>query len=389
MNTQTNSQANAVGSGRPATADTTLTLKEAAKGPAKEAKGMEIFEKAQRGEIGKEDALFLARHPHILFKIADALREKEKGEIVTYVVNRNINFTNICVGECKFCAFRRRKHSNDAYLLRIEEILSKVQEAVSLEATEICIQGGLHPDLTIDFYCEMLERIKSEFDVHIHAFSPMEIFHIARNSGMSCEEVLRELKASGLDSMPGTAAEILNDDIRRVICPKKLRTKEWESIIKTAHRLKIPTTATMMYGHIESIEDRIEHMFKIREIQKETGGFTEFVPLKFMRGNNELGKIVKREVNLFEDAVVHALARVILHPYCKNIQASWVKLTPFGAQQMLFFGANDLGGTLMEENISRLAGASSGEYMPPDALERLIEDAGRKPRRRDTLYNLL
>ena len=199
MNTQTNTQANAVGGGRPATADTTLTLKEAAKEPAKGAKGkgMEIYEKALRGEIGKEDALFLARHPHFLFKIADALREQEKGEIVTYVVNRNINFTNICVGECKFCAFRRRKHSNDAYLLRIEEILSKVQEAVSLEATEICIQGGLHPDLKIDFYCEMLERIKSEFDVHIHAFSPMEIFHIARNSGMSWEEVLKELRASG------------------------------------------------------------------------------------------------------------------------------------------------------------------------------------------------
>ncbi|MCW3136287.1 MAG: 5-amino-6-(D-ribitylamino)uracil--L-tyrosine 4-hydroxyphenyl transferase CofH [Canidatus Methanoxibalbensis ujae] len=348
-----------------------------------------ILEDVRSGYIHMDDLMSLISRPIALFSIADILREQECGDTVTYVINRNINFTNICVGNYKFCAFRRNKDSNDAYLLHIDDILDKVEDAVEKNATEICIQGGLHPDLSIEFYSEMLERIKSSFDVHIHAFSPMEILHISRNSGMNVEDVLRELKASGLDSMPGTAAEILNDSLRAVICPKKMKTDEWIRIIKTAHRLNIPTTATMMYGHIEHIYDRIEHILRIREIQRDTRKFTEFVPLKFMKGNNELGKIVKKNVSMFEDAVVHSLARVILHPYIKNIQASWVKLTPEGARNMLFYGANDLGGTLMEENISRLAGASSGEYMPPEHIENLIKSAGRKPRRRNTLYELL
>jgi FO synthase subunit 2 len=347
----------------------------------------ELYEEIRKGEIGREDAVFLASNPFYLFRIADELRKKEKGDVVTYVVNRNINFTNVCVGNCKFCAFREEKERG--YLLSMDAVLSKVDEAVNNEATEICIQGGLHPDLTIADYCGIIESIKSRFDVHIHAFSPMEIYHVARNSGMSEEEVLKELKKAGLGSIPGTAAEILNDSIRESICPKKIKTEEWVEIIKTAHRLGIPSTATIMYGHIESMEDRIDHIFKIGEIQKETGGFTEFVPLKFMRKNNELGRMVNREVSFLENAMVHALARVILHPYCVNVQASWVKLGVQDAQRMLYFGVNDLGGTLMEESISRLSGSSAGEYMSPEDFERLIKDAGRTPKRRNTLYELL
>ncbi|MHC1611347.1 MAG: 5-amino-6-(D-ribitylamino)uracil--L-tyrosine 4-hydroxyphenyl transferase CofH [Candidatus Methanospirareceae archaeon] len=345
----------------------------------------ELYEKIRAGEVEREDALSLANKPSYLFSIADELRREENGDVVTYVVNRNINFTNICVGACKFCAF----HEEKGYMLSMDAVLRKVEEAVNNEATEICVQGGLHPHLTVDNYCEIIETIKSHFDVHIHAYSPMEIYHAARNSDMSEEEVLKSLKEAGLDSIPGTAAEILNDSIRRIICPKKLRTDKWVEIIRTAHRLGIPSTATIMYGHIESLEDRIDHIFKIRDIQKETGGFTEFVPLKFMQKNNELGGMVKRPLSFLEDAILHALARVILHPYCRNIQVSWVKLGVSDAQKMLYFGVNDMGGTLMEENISRLAGSSAGEYISPEDFERIIKDAGRTPKRRDTLYKLL
>jgi FO synthase subunit 2 len=345
----------------------------------------ELYEKIWKGQIEKEDAISLASNPPYLFSIADELRKEEKGDIVTYVVNRNINFTNVCIGSCKFCAFREEKEKG--YLLSMDTILSKVEEAVNHEATEVCVQGGLHPDLEVDDYCGLLESIRSKFDVHIHAYSPMEIHHMALNSRMSEEEVLKKLKKAGLGSIPGTAAEILNDSIREVICPKKLKTEKWVEIMKTAHRLGIPSTATIMYGHIESLEDRVDHIFKIREIQQETGGFTEFVPLKFMRKNNDLGRMVNRDISFMENAQVHALARVILHPYCVNVQASWVKLGVIDVQKMLCFGANDLGGTLMEEHISRLSGSLAGEYMSPEEFERLISDAGRIPRRRDTLYN--
>jgi len=347
----------------------------------------ELYEKIRTGNVEREDALFLARNPSYLFCIADGLRKEEKGDIVTYVVNRNINFTNICVGVCKFCAFREEKERG--YLLSRDVVLSKVREAVNNEATEICIQGGLHPNFLVENYCEIIEMIKSQFDVHIHAYSPMEIRHMARNSSLSEAEVLKELKKAGLNSIPGTAAEILDDSIRAIICPTKLKTEQWVEIIKTAHRLGIPSTATIMYGHIESVEDRIDHLFKIREIQKETGGFTEFIPLKFMRKNNELGRMVKSRPSFLDDAILHALARVILHPHCVNIQASWVKLGVSDAQKMLYFGVNDLGGTLMEENISRLSGSQAGEYMSPEDFERLIKDAGRISRRRSTLYELL
>jgi len=257
---------------------------------------------------------------------------------------------------------------------------------VKNNATEVCIQGGLLPDWDVFNYCEILESIKSEFpEMHIHAFSPMEVFHAARNSNMSVKETLSCLKKAGLDSMPGTAAEILVDRVREKICPEKLKTMEWIDVVTTAHKMGIPTTATIMYGHIETLRDRIEHLFIIRDLQKKTGGFTEFVPLPFMPYNNELGAGLRVSRGI-EDLKLHALARVVLYPYITNIQASWVKLGKRLAQIALTCGANDLGGTLMEEKISKSAGATSGEYMPPNEFKRMILEVNRIPQQRNTLY---
>ena len=342
----------------------------------------EILGRADVGKCTMDDALTLYNSPALLFPLADMLRKKAVGDVVTYVINRNLNFTNMCVGTCKFCAFRK----DDGFILSIPEILDKIRDAIKINATEVCIQGGLLPDWNVFNYCEILEKIKEEFpDLHIHAFSPMEVFHAARNGNMSIKETLSHLKRSGLGSMPGTAAEILADRVREQICPDKLTTHEWIDVVMTAHRTGIPTTSTMMYGHIETLEERIDHIFTIREVQKITGGFTEFVPLPFMHLNNDLGneKIISY---LNDDLKLHALARVLLYPYVRNIQASWVKLGKKTAQSALNFGANDLGGTLMEENISKSAGASNGEYMAPQEFNDLIRGINRIPVQRDTLY---
>lgn len=329
--------------------------------------------------------LELLKDPFETFRIADEIREKAVGDVVTFVVNRNINFTDICVNRCKFCAFRNRRR----YILTLDDIKRKVREALDYGCTEVCIQGGLLPNAGLDFYVSIIDAVREvSEDIHIHAFSPMEVYHMARNSGLSIKETLKELKGSGLDSMPGTAAEILDDDVRRQICPDKITTAQWIEIVTTAHKLGIPTTATMMFGHVESWEHRIRHLLIIKEIQRKTGGFTEFIPLPFMTKNNELGRMVKGSSG-FEDLLVIAISRIILYPEIKNIQASWVKLGIKLAQVALHVGANDLGGTLMEENISKSAGATSGEFLPKEEMIRIIEAAGRIPRQRDTLYNLL
>ncbi len=338
--------------------------------------------RAEAGKFTVDDALALYDKPSFLFSLADRLRIKAIGDDVTYVINRNINFTNMCTGTCRFCAFRKQ----DGYVMSIHEILEKTKAAVDINATEVCIQGGLLPDWDVFNYCEILESIKNEFPkLHLHAFSPMEVFHAAQNSNMSVKETLSCLKKSGLDSMPGTAAEILSDRVREEICPDKLTTHEWIDVVRTAHRNGIPTTATIMYGHIETLQERIEHILVIREVQKKTGGFTEFVPLPFMPYNNALGAGIK-VLRGIEDLKLHALARVLLYPHIKNIQASWVKLGRGLAQSALNCGANDLGGTLMEEKISRSAGATSGEYMAPHEFGRLIREIKRTPKQRDTLY---
>lgn len=342
-------------------------------------------DRTERIEVGKctvDDAFWLLNNPYLLFSLADGLRKKASGDHVTYVINRNINFTNKCIGTCKFCAFKK----DDGYIMSIPEILEKTRSAAKVNATEVCIQGGLLPNWDVFEYCRILENIKNEFpDIHIHAFSPMEVYHASRNSNMSYKETLFNLKRSGLGSMPGTAAEILVDRVREEICPDKLTAHEWIDVIKTAHNSGIPTTATIMYGHIETMQERIEHILLIRDIQKNTGGFTEFVPLPFMPSNNMLGmgKNVSRGI---EDLKLHALARVLLYPYVKNIQASWVKLGRKLAQSALTCGVNDLGGTLMEEQISKSAGGTSGEYMAPWEFEGLIREMERIPQQRDTLY---
>lgn len=298
------------------------------------------------------------------------------------MINRNINFTNRCIGTCRFCAFKKE----DGYILSISEILEKTRDAVRIGATEVCIQGGLLPDWNVNNYCQMLEKIKEESpDLHIHAFSPMEVFHAGQNSNLSIKKTLSSLKRSGLGSMPGTAAEILVDRVREEICPDKLTTHEWIDVVMSAHRTGIPTTATIMFGHIETMQERMEHILTIREIQKRTGGFTEFVPLPFMRSNNTLGEGINSS-NGLDDLKLHAIARVLLHPYIKNIQASWVKLGKKQVQSALNCGANDLGGTLMEENISKSAGAANGEYMAPSEFVALIREINRIPQQRNTLY---
>ncbi len=327
----------------------------------------------------------LLKNPFETFRIADELRKELVGDTVTYVVNRNINFTDICINDCKFCSFRNRRR----YLLSIEEIRRKVEEAVEFGCTEVCIQGGLLPDADLDFYVSILHAVRDvDRKIHIHAFSPMEVVHAARNSGMHVEDVLRTFKKEGLGSMPGTAAEILDDRIRAHICPKKLKTAEWIEVIKLAHKLGIPTTATIMYGHMDGWDERIQHIMLIKKIQQETGGFTEFIPLPFMWRNNELGKRFRGSSG-FEDLLMIAISRILLYPEVRNIQASWVKMGLKLAQAALHVGANDLGGTLMEENISKSAGATAGEYLTPEELRELIAVAGRVPRQRDTLYNLI
>jgi len=349
----------------------------------------ELIERAYQGKSTKEDALLLLEVPPFeLFRFADELRDLAVGDTVTYVVNRNINFTSRCVGTCGFCAFR----TNTGKVLSIEEIMAKVREAKQAKATEVCIQGGLLPDVGLDFYLGIVEAIKAEFpEMHIHSFSPMEVFHAARISELSVKEALFRLKKSGLDTMPGTAAEILSDRVRKIICPLKLKTAEWVEVVRQAHTAGIPTTATMMYGHVETPEERIEHMLIIREIQKETGGVTEFVPLPFMPYNNPVGEKMIREGRYatpgLEDLKVYAVSRILLHGCVDNIQTSWVKLGKKLAQFALHCGANDLGGTLMEESISRSAGASHGESISVEELEWIIHGAGRIPKERTTLYS--
>jgi len=321
-----------------------------------------------------------------LANTANHLRERACGDVVSFVVNRNINFTNVCVGGCSFCAFSKLP----PFKLTLEQILEKVEEARERGATEICIQGGLHPNMGTEDYCEILEVIREHYpQMHLHAFSPMEVLHGAKNSGITIREALSELKKSGLGSMPGTAAEILVDEVRRRICPKKLSTSEWVHVITTAHALSIPTTATMMYGHVESWRDRIEHMLLIRNIQQKTHGFTEFVPLPFMPHNNPLGERVRFATGGVEDLKVHSIARILLFGLVNNIQASWVKLGHKLAQVALLCGANDLGGTLMEESISSSAGGTAGQYTSPEQLRKLITEIGRVPRERDTLYRVI
>lgn len=356
----------------------------------------EILQRALAGEeLSVADGEFLLRADgeelRALVRTADEMRQRRVDDIVTYVKNRNLNFTNICIGTCKFCAFRRSPSDSDSYVLTCEEIEAKVRGAVSFGATEICVQGGLHPNFGLEDYLRIIQTIrKISPDIHIHAFSPAELDHIARREGMSIEEVVKILRDAGLNSVPGTAAEILVDCVRSIICPRKITVKRWVEIVTTCHRLGLPTTATMLYGTVETPRDRAEHLALLRDIQRETGGFTEFVLLPFMPYNTPLWnqRGIRSPPSLEDSLKVHAVARLMLAGYIDNIQASWVKLGSRGAQLMLTAGTNDLGGTLLEENITRAAGGDR-QAMMPEQLELLILELGRVPRQRTTTYELI
>jgi len=330
--------------------------------------------------LSRDDLQRLWSQPLRLFRLANALRSRSCGDEVTFVVNRNINFTNKCIGSCKFCSF---KHSM-IYSLTQEQILERVAEAECRGATEICLQGGLDPEMGLEDYCEILEAIHRNFPkMHLHAYSPMEVLHMSSNSHVAVSDSLSELKKSGLGSMPGTAAEILVDSVRERICPEKLKTEKWREIITTAHLLGIPSTSTMLYGHVECFQDRLSHLEILRDIQAQTHGFTELVLLPFIPENNELGQKAM-QADLLEHLKMHALARVALFPSITNIQASWAKLGREAAAAALDWGANDLGGTLMDESIARNAREASS--VSAEDLADLIERRGKKAVQRTTLY---
>ncbi|MGO9589335.1 MAG: 5-amino-6-(D-ribitylamino)uracil--L-tyrosine 4-hydroxyphenyl transferase CofH [Candidatus Acidiferrales bacterium] len=324
-------------------------------------------------------------------KVANELRRRATGDQVTYVVNRNLNFTNVCIVGCAFCGFGRGPHAADAYFHSTESLVAKSVEAVERGATEVCIQGGLPRDLQGAYYADLLRAIKSRLpNLHVHAFSPMEIVYGVEKTGASLPEHLRTLKEAGLGSIPGTAAEILDDDVRQLLSPNKLKVRQWIAVIRTAHELGIPTTSTMMYGHAELPEHWVRHMLLLREIQMDTGGFTEFVPLGFIHSQTRLFRTGRaRAGSSFEGhLLVHALARLLLNGHIKNIQVSWVKLGFEASLACLEAGANDFGGTLMEESISKAAGATFGEYASPGELRALIRTIGRTPAERTTTYKI-
>lgn len=326
---------------------------------------------------------------HALCWAADQARREDVGEDVSYVVCRNLNFTNICYVGCSFCGFARHKHQPDAYVRPIETILEKCADAVDRGATEICIQGGIHPQKTHEDYRNLILSIKEAFpDLHLHAFSPEEIDWGHRKSEMTLVDYLRWLMEAGVGTLPGTAAEILDDEIREILSPRKLKTARWVEIIEAAHSIGLRTTSTVMYGHIESPRHLAAHMGVLRDIQKKTGGFTEFVPLGFIHELNELYNVLgsRPGPSLYEDIRIVSVARLFMRPYIKNIQVSWVKMGHKLGQMALGAGANDFGGTLMEESISRESGSQFGENTSPEDFRRLIREIGRVPVERNTLY---
>jgi len=324
--------------------------------------------------------------------LADEMRRDAVGDVVTYVVNRNINFTNVCYVGCRFCAFAQRKSDPDAYSLSFDEVAVRVKEAVEQGATEICMQGGIDPDLPATGYFELARSVKQAAPaVHLHAFSPMEIMNGVARTGLSIREFLQQAQAAGLDTIPGTAAEILDDEIRWVLTKGKLPTSAWVEVVTTAHQLGIRSSATMMYGHVDHPRHWLTHLRLIAQIQDETAGFTEFVPLPFVHTNSPvyLAGIARPGPSMRDNRAVHAMARLLLHGRITNIQASWVKLGPHGINTMLNSGANDLGGTLMEETISRMAGSEYGSAMTVRELSDVAVASGRVPRQRTTTYQLI
>jgi FO synthase len=350
----------------------------------------------EKRELSERDASVLLSAEGVdffaLLRAADLARSDDNGDDVSFVVTRNINFTNVCYVGCTFCGFARHRDEADAYDHPLEVLLEKARDAVARGATELCIQGGIHPGKDHHHYRDILLALKREFpDIHLHAFSPEEIDFSHRKSGMELRDYLRWLVDAGLGTIPGTAAEILDDSVRAIVSPRKLDTARWVEIVRAAHSVGLRSTSTLMYGHVESVEQVAAHLNLLREIQKETGGFTEFVPLGFIHERNILFNHMNARpgASMPEDLRMIAVARLFLRPWISNIQMSWVKMGPKLAQMALLAGANDFGGTLMEESISRESGSHFGENLPQQEIRRLIRAVGRTPVERSTTYRIL
>ncbi len=348
----------------------------------------DIIERTYNGDIRKEDAMtLLDASPFELFSLADDLRYKTVGNDVTYITNRNIYLTNMCAGNCGFCAFKEK----EGYILSTDKVLEEVEKAHSAGAIEVCVQGGYIPQLNMDYYTEIFDAISSNYpSMNIHALSPMEVFHAAKMEKIPIAEAFTILKECGVGTLTGTSAEILADRVRKIICPGKITKEQWIDSIEASHNAGLRTNATMMYGHVETAEERMDHIFTIQNIQKRTGGFTEFIPMAFMPYNNRTGEEMMQEGKFMStgitDLQVQAISRIILYKHIDNIQAPWVKLGKKLAQVALCCGANDLGGTLMEDKITIASGGTNGEYTPAAEIEWLIHQTGRTPKKRNALY---
>jgi FO synthase subunit 2 len=335
------------------------------------------------------------RELHALTFVADEMRRRQAGDIVTYVVNRNINFTNVCIKHCTFCAFSRDHREEEGYFLPLDEVVRRAVEAWDMGATEVCIQAGLPPKLDGSYYVDLCRAIKAAVpEMHLHAFSPEEVLYGSTRADLSIPEFLKTLRAAGLGTLPGTSAEILDQEVRDRIARGRITVDQWIEVITSAHALGIRTTSTIMYGHVETPAHWIRHMDLLRDIQRQTGGFTEFVPLSLIHHEAPMyrrGLVpgVREGATGVEVIKMHALARLLLGPSFRNIQSSWVKEGPKMAQYLLTAGANDVGGTLINESISTSAGAGFGQLVPPAELRRMIREAGRVPARRGTTYELL
>ncbi len=346
-----------------------------------------VIEKVHAGRrLDEAEGVSLLRSADLLTlgEAANAVRRRLHPErVVTFIIDRNINYTNICVNRCRFCAFHRDAGSADAYVLSDDDIFRKIEETLALGGTQVLMQGGVHPGLGIAYFEELFRAIKSRFRVQVHALSPSEIMHLSRKEGLSVPEVLGRLQAAGLDSIPGGGAEILVDRVRELVSPNKIRWKEWIGVMREAHRRGMPTTATMMFGSIETPEEIVQHLVRVRDLQVETRGFTAFIPWTFQPGNTELGGRPATAVDYLKTL---ALARIMLDNL-PNIQASWVTQGAKIAQVALEFGANDFGSTMIEENVVAAAGVTF--RMKSEEIAALISDAGYQPAQRDTTYQIL